>query len=172
MFYNKINLFFFNKIITKRLTNVTSYNSIGSIKKVGVILDEKLSDSKDKIKDILNKNSILDSNITFITFKRKLIKGELEQFDVFTSKDVGFSGVFNSARLNWFLDDTFDLIINFYQEPNPFLMLLTQLSHSNMKVGFASVDNRLNHLVIKTKSNDTSIFLDEMIKYLRTLNKL
>lgn len=172
MFYNKINLFFFNKIITKRLRNVTSSKSSGSIKKVGVILDEKLSDSKDKIKDILKKNSILDSNITFITFKSKLKKGEEAPFDVFTSKDVSFSGVFNRGRLNWFLDDTFDLIINFYQDANPFLMLLTQLSHSNLKVGFASVDNRLNHLVIKTKSNDTSIFLDEMIKYLKILKKI
>ena len=172
MFFNKINLFFLKKNVMKRLTNVSSNGSGSSVKKVGVVLDEKLSGFKGKIKDILIKNNILDSNITFITFKNKLKKGESEVFDVFTTKDVSVSGSFDSGRLQWFLDEKYDLLINFYEEAHPILMLLTHLTQADFKVGFASVDKRLNHLVINTKANDTSVFMDEMIKYLKILNKL
>jgi ADP-heptose:LPS heptosyltransferase len=74
--------------------------------------------------------------------------------------------------MNWYLETKFDLLINFYDEANPIMMMFTQLTKADFKVGFATTDKRLNHLVINTKSKDVSVFMDELIKYLQILKKI
>ena len=172
MFLNKINLLLLKLNVKKRLTDVKPNESAHSIKKVGIVLDDKLANFKGKIKDILLKNHISENNITFITFKNNIKKGEPEVFDVFSTKDVTVKATFDNGKLNWFLNAKYDLLINFYEDANPVLMLLTNATQADFKVGFASVDKRLNHLVINTKSNSASVFIDEMIKYLQILNKI
>jgi hypothetical protein len=172
MFFNTIYLFFIKKNVLKRLTNVSSNGSGTSIKKVAVILDEKLSGFKNEIKETLVRQNIIDRQITFITYKSKLNKGEIPQFDEITPKDINSSGVFHTGRMNWYLETKFDLLINFYDEANPIMMMFTQLTKADFKVGFATTDKRLNHLVINTKSKDVSVFMDELIKYLQILKKI
>lgn len=172
MFFKNINLFFLKKNVMKRLTNVSSNGSTSSIKKVAVILDEKLLDFKNEIKETLMQHKIIDRHITFITYKSKLHKGEIPQFDEITPKDINSSAIFHTGRLNWHFETKYDLLINFYDEANPIMMLLTQMTNADFKVGFASTDKRLNHLVINTKTKDVSVFMDELIKYLQILKKI
>ena len=47
MFFSKIHLFLIKKNIKNRLTNVSHNGSASSVKKVGVILDEKYIDFKE-----------------------------------------------------------------------------------------------------------------------------
>ena len=99
-------------------------------------------------------------------------KGEIPQFDEITPKDINSSAIFHTGRLNWHFETKYDLLINFYDEANPIMMLLTQMTNADFKVGFASTDKRLNHLVINTKTKDVSVFMDELIKYLQILKKI
>ena len=49
---------------------------------------------------------------------------------------------------------------------------LSNLSKAIFKVGFASIDKRLNHFMINTNAENYKVFAEEMFKYLRILNKI
>jgi len=46
------------------------------------------------------------------------------------------------------------------------------LSKAKFKVGFASVSKKLNHFMIGTHAEDHEVFMSELFKYLKILNKL
>ena len=51
-------------------------------------------------------------------------------------------------------------------------MQITNNSIAEFKVGFPSIDERLNHFIIKTEINNYNIFVSELFKYLKLLNKI
>ena len=51
-------------------------------------------------------------------------------------------------------------------------MQITNNSKAEFKVGFPSIDERLNHFIIKTEINNYNIFVSELFKYLKLLNKI
>ena len=46
------------------------------------------------------------------------------------------------------------------------------MSQANFKVGLTTEDKRLHDLIIDVKPSQTSTFKIEMIKYLKTLNRI
>ena len=66
----------------------------------------------------------------------------------------------------------YDLLINYYNEEDSLLFFLSQNVEAKFKVGFSAVDKRLNHFMIKTEINNHSIFVNELFKYLKLLNKI
>ncbi|HCQ14581.1 MAG TPA: hypothetical protein DIU01_15210, partial [Flavobacterium sp.] len=71
-----------------------------------------------------------------------------------------------------FTNASFDLLISYYDIEKAPLILVTNLSKANFKVGFASVDKRLNHFMIDTNAENYKVFIEELFKYLKILNKL
>jgi hypothetical protein len=51
-------------------------------------------------------------------------------------------------------------------------VIVTHQSKANFKVGFTSVDKRLNHFMIETQVEKYNVFIDELFKYLRILKKI
>jgi hypothetical protein len=49
---------------------------------------------------------------------------------------------------------------------------ITRNSKAQFKVGFSSIDKRLNHLMIKTQIINHSVFVTELFKYLKLLKKI
>jgi len=49
---------------------------------------------------------------------------------------------------------------------------VTHKSMADLKVGVASSDKRLNHHMIDTQVEKYTVFVEELFKYLRILNKL
>jgi hypothetical protein len=45
-------------------------------------------------------------------------------------------------------------------------------SKALFKVGFASIDKKLNHFIINTTAENHTVFMSELVKYLKILNKL
>ena len=52
------------------------------------------------------------------------------------------------------------------------LKLLTARARARIKVGFPSVDAKLNDLIIQTSIKDFDIFKTELKKYLKVLNEI
>jgi hypothetical protein len=46
------------------------------------------------------------------------------------------------------------------------------MSKANFKVGLSAEDKRLHDLILEIEPKDTSTFKTELIKYLKTLNKI
>ena len=74
--------------------------------------------------------------------------------------------------VNDFISCNFDLLINYYDVEKAILLNITNNSNAVFKVGFSSIDKRLNHLMINTNAENYSIFVNELFRYLKILNKI
>lgn len=172
MFLNKLKGFWTKKIVKKRLSNVKHVNSDSSIKKVGIIFDESYFYEKEKLIAQLISYEIIEDNIDFLVFKSRVKKNEVLDYKVFNNKNINWNATFQSQDVNGFIQEDFDLLISYYDVEKGPLLLVTSLSKAKFKVGFASIDNRLNHFMIKTNAENYIVFIDELFKYLKILNKL
>lgn len=172
MFLNKIKDFFIKKKFKKGLSNVKLSDPGQHIQTVGIIFDESYFLEKESLMQELISKGILAGNIRFFVFKNNIKKNESFDYPVFSHKDINWSGSFENNEVNDFIASGLDLLISYYDVEKAALMRMTQLSKASFKVGFSSVDNRLNHLMINTNAENYKVFADELFKYLKILNKL
>lgn len=64
------------------------------------------------------------------------------------------------------------MLISFYDTEKMPLLQVTSLSKAQFKVGFATIDKRLNHFMINTNAENHKVFVSELFKYLKILNKI
>ena len=75
-------------------------------------------------------------------------------------------------RTELFLKTKFDLLINYHEFDKMPLVYSSYLSNANFKVGFTSKDKIVNQFMINTSLENYQLFLDELFKYLKILNKI
>ena len=78
----------------------------------------------------------------------------------------------NNKEVRDFVESEFDWLISYYDIEKAGLMQVTNLSKARFKVGFSSIDKRINHFMIDTNAENYEIFVTELIKYLKILNKI
>jgi len=172
MFLNKIKDFFTKKIVKKSLSNVKHSVSNNPIKTVGILFDESYFYEKESMINELVANGIKREDIHFLVFKNHIKKNETFDYPVFSHKHINWNGTFDSTEVNKVVATPFDLLISYYDTEKAALLLFTNLSKATFKVGFSNVDNRLNHFMINTNAENYKVFIDELFKYLKILNKL
>ena len=172
MFLNKIKDFFTKKIVKKNLSNAKHIEANNKIKTVGIVFDESYFYEKESLIDELIANGIKVENIHFFVFKNKIKKNQTFNYPIFSYKDINWNATFDNKEVNSFIATNFDLLISYYDTEKAALLLLTHLSKATFKVGFSNVDNRLNHFMINTNAENYKVFVEELFKYLKILNKL
>lgn len=172
MFLDKIKDFWTKKIVKKSLSNVKHNESVSSIKKIGIIIDESYFNEKNLLINQLISNGISEENIEILAFRNRVKKNETFDYTVFSYKDLSWSATIEKSEITNFINTNFDLLINYYDVEKAPLLLVTSSSKANFKVGFANVDKRLNHFMIDTQAENYKVFIEELFKYLKILNKL
>jgi hypothetical protein len=172
MFLNFIKDFSLKKIIKKTLSNYKATGSNGEVATVGIVLDETYFKEKEALIKKLVQQGIKQGNIQTLSYHDRLKKGEMPDCCHYTPKDITSSGDFTKEDVNAFVNKPFDLLISYYDVAKPSLVLATLKSRAQFKVGFATVDNRLNSFIIASQAERYNEFTDELIKYLKILNKL
>ena len=172
MFLNYLKNFFTQKIVKRSLSNVNHISSNKSIQTVGIIFDESYFYEKNALVQELVENGIRESNVEFLVFKDKIRKKETFDYPTFSPRDLSWTATFEKSDVKDFINHQFDLLINYYDTEKPGLLLVSNDSKANFKVGFSSVDNKLNHFMINTNAENYKIFVEELFKYLKILNKL
>lgn len=172
MFLNYIKEFFVKRKLKNNFHNVKSSTLTGSIKTVGVLIDESYFLEKKALIKELTANGILEENIKVIVYKDRFKKNERNSQPAFSSKHIKWNGEIDNTVVNDFISGEFDLLISYYEVEKPILMLVTHNSKAKFKVGFSSVDKRLNHLMINTDTEKYKVFTHELFKYLKILNKI
>ena len=172
MFLNYLKNFFTKKIVKDTLLNVKHIESDGNIKTVGIIFDESYFYEKEALVQELVKNGILESNIKILVFKDKIKKNELFDYPTFSHKDLSWTTTFDKSEVKDFIAQKFDLLINYYDTEKSALLLVSNQSKASFKVGFSSIDKKLNHFMIDTNAENYQIFIEELFKYLKILNKI
>ena len=172
MFLNYFKDFSTKKIVKNSLSNVKHFANENGIKKVGIIFDESYFQEREGMVESLIQNGIAESDIKVLVFKDKIKKNEIFDYPIFTQNDLSWRGTIDKKNVKDFVNEPFDLLINYYDTEKVALILVSHLSKASFKVGFASIDKRLNHFMIDTNAENYKVFMNELFKYLKILNKL
>ena len=171
MFLNFIKDFFLKRILKNNLHNVM-ISSASSIKTVGLLIDESYFFEKDALVKELKANGILESDVKLIVYKDKLRKNEVYSLPTFSIKHLDWKAEITYPAINDFINEKFDLLISYYDVEKAILLKITHNSKAQFKVGFSSIDKRLNHLMINTNAENYKVFVHELFRYLKILNKI
>jgi hypothetical protein len=107
-----------------------------------------------------------------LVYKDKIKKNDVFDCQNFSLKNCNWIGDIDGVEVNDFVNRKFDLLISYYDIEKAALLNVTQRTKANFKVGFSTIDKRLNHFMIKTVAEDYQLFITELFKYLRILNKI
>jgi hypothetical protein len=172
MFLNYFKDLATKKIVKNSLSNVKHLASDNIIKSVGIIFDESYFYEREALVQELIQNGINESDIKVLVYKDKIKKNEVFDYAVFSHKDLSWHATVDTNEVKDFIKVPFDLLINYYDTEKVALLLVSHLSKASFKVGFATVDKRLNHFMIDTNAENYKVFIDELFKYLKILNKI
>lgn len=172
MFSNTIKNFFMKRIALKRLSNYFLEVSSDKIITVGIVFNDANFKEKKALFTEIEHFGIAKDNIKVLVYKKKVNKKEVNEEPFVTIKDISFSGDFNKAAVQDFIATPFDLLINYYEVNDAPLILISTASKAKFKVGFASVDKRVNSFMINLHLHQYKEFVTELFKYLKILNKL
>lgn len=169
MFLNYIKVFFVKKSLNKNLDNVKNCAFTTDIQTVGLLIDESsFSEKKALLADLVSKG-IVEENIKIVVYKDKIDKKEAYTCPTFGIKNLNLKGEITENLLKDFIKEEFDLLISYYDVEKAMLMLVTQNSKAKFKVGFASIDKRLNRVMIDTNVREHKVFVNELFKYLKNI---
>lgn len=167
MFLNYIKDFYAKKKLKNGLHELNSTVLSVEINKVGLLIDETNFTHKDALIQELSANGIKLENIHVLSYKDRFSGNENGKKDSLGLKDLTFAGELTSRAAIEFMNQEFDLLLSYYQVEKALLMLVTNNSKANFKVGFSTIDKRLNHLMINTTTDNYKLFTDELFKYLK-----
>ncbi|MEL1242907.1 hypothetical protein AAEO56_01425 [Flavobacterium sp. DGU11] len=172
MFLKFIKDFGLKKIIKKKLSGYKPVSSPDRVMTVGILVDESYFLDKELLISELVSFGIARNAIKTLSFKERVRPKEIVDCCHYTRKDISVTGNFEKTDVAEFIDTPFDMLISYYDLEKPPLVLATLKSKAKFKVGFSSVDNRLNHFMISSQAEKYTEFVSELFKYLKILNKI
>jgi len=169
MFLNYIKEFFVKKSLKNNLDKVKNEVFTSNIQTVGLLVDEsKIRYAKELISELILKG-IKPENIKIAQYRGKLKKKKTYSVTTFGKNHINWKGRITVDFLNEFVETEFDLLISYYEVEKPILMMITSKSKAKFKVGFASVDEKLNRWMINTDLENYKLFISELFKYLKSI---
>jgi hypothetical protein len=172
MFYKTTKDFFLKKTVNKRLLNSQLGLSQGKINSIGIVVDEKYFTNRIDLLQAIASNGFSKEQISVLVFKDSIKKNDAIPEPFYGYSDVTFFGAVKKQSVVDFVAQPFDLLISYYDIERPSLTYVTTFSNAKFKVGFESVNNQMNHLLIATETKNYKTFVSELFKYLNILNKI
>lgn len=168
---------FFKNFSAKRTLKKSSLNVKGNpssepIKTVGLLIDKTYFEDKVNLIEELLANGIKREDIQILLYKDRFKKKEVVNYPSFSHKDLSWKGTLENENVKNFTSKEFDMLISYYDTEKAPLMITTFKSKANFKVGFSTIDKRLNHFMINTNAENYKVFVSELFKYLKILNKI
>lgn len=142
------------------------------IRSVGVILDLDVFNTPEVFYDLIDTYGLRPNAIKIIGYKRFYDKNSPYATPVFSDKDLGWNGDIENSYALEFLGREYDLLINYFNQNNLLMQLMSIKSSARMRVGFAEVDSEYNDLILGCDIQDFQVFMKELQKYLLVLKEL
>jgi hypothetical protein len=172
MFLNYLKEFSVKKILKNILLNKKSNSFSGKIKTIGLLVDESYLVETKFLVEELKSYGFLEEDIDAVIYKSKLKSQSKYSKTTFSSRHLKWNAKINNKSVNEFINKEFDLLISYYDIEKSILLIVTHESKAKFKVGFSSIDKRLNDLMINTNIENYKVFIGELIRYLKILNKI
>ena len=83
---------------------------------------------------------------------------------------IGFWGKL-PKKLDSFLDQEFDLLVNYFENDSLLASWLSTNCKAKLRVGFYKTDKELNDLILNIKPTETELFISQSTIYLKALLK-
>ncbi|APQ19166.1 DUF6913 domain-containing protein [Maribacter hydrothermalis] len=148
------------------LTPVSVARGNKGIRSVGCIVDLDKFEKTEVFYQFQEEFSLHPNAVKIIGYKRYYDKNSPYATPVFSDKDLGWKGEIENSYALEFLGREYDLLVNYYEEDNLLLNLLSLKTKARLKVGFKDVGPTYNDLMIDTPLNDFMVFKKELKKYL------
>lgn len=142
------------------------------IKTVGLLIDENYFSEKSKLIDQIISNGVLKENIQVLVYKNGAKRDKLSDYLVCSPKDLSWNAEINNKAVADFVATDFDLLINYYDVNRALLLIITHQSKAHFKAGFSSINRNLNDLMVNVNAENHQVFIHELFRYLKILNKI
>lgn len=172
MFYRIIKDFLLKKHIKKKIANGLLEVSNEPIKTIGLLIDGTRFFDKDKLISEFKKNANGQFKVSLLVYRKKAKKDEVIGYPYYSKKDIGISGVISKGEIENFISFPFDLLVNYYDTSNADLELISVTSKAKFKVGFATVNNDINHFIVNLYVEKYVEFTGVLFEYLKILKKI
>lgn len=161
------------KFIAQALTKpaVESSRKRG-LRRIGCIVDLDKFDKADIFYEFLEAFQLPPNAVKIIGYKSFYDKNSPYATPVFSDKDLGWNGDVENSYALEFLNNEYDLLVNYYNENSLLLNLMSIKTNARLKVGFKSVGPDFSDLMLDTPLADFNTFKTELKKYLRVLKEL
>lgn len=160
------------KALDRALSNRQTHNTPVKLKTLGVLLDARQNVDVMSVMRLADQLGMKANDLDVLGLKepKDTAKQQLSNnTNYFDEKMISSSGSFKSTSISNFVNKPFDVLISFYGEEHKALDLVAASSLAKFKVGFATVDNRINDLVIGADPNNSDVYIAELKKYLKIL---
>lgn len=142
------------------------------IKKIILLIDESHQNYKSKILIQMKEFGFKEEDITMLIYTKVTEKDKIYEFPTFSPSEFNVFGTIKSLGLTSILNNSYDLLINFYETNNPFLFLVSNKIKADFKVGMYKSNNKNNHLLVECSMFEIKNYIFETVKYLKILNKI
>ncbi|MEM6864295.1 MAG: hypothetical protein AAF575_03900 [Bacteroidota bacterium] len=142
------------------------------ITSVACIVDLNHFANAEQFYELIDEFSLRPNAIKIIGYKRDFDNTSPYAIQVFTDKDLGWKGDIENGYVLEFLGREYDLLINYYDQDNLMMKLLSIRTPARLKVGFGALDPKFNDLILNVPLGDFKLFKRELKKYLTVLNEL
>jgi len=152
------------RLVKRKIKQVAEIKTIGVLWGVDMAIDQTLIDKLASLLEV-SKQKI---QIVVPTAAGKMDDSKGLKIQYVDQKFLSWSAQFTSKE-NRFCNTSFDLLINYFDQPSKLTALLSAQSKAKFRVGFAQADHRLNDLVFDFKPTEQQLFFEEFSKYIKTL---
>jgi hypothetical protein len=116
------------------------------------------------------KLDISSGSLTLLAFTKDVKKKDLENVTLFDNHSIKWSGGLKNPKLSTELEKSYDLQINYYNQPNEIIKYVTMRLDSNLKVGYTSHEEITYDLAVNVPLTKQESFISEIAKYLKIFN--
>jgi len=141
------------------------------IEKIGILASSRLFGSYDITRNLRQKFEISSERpIEIIIYENLKDDFVAQHYSTFSEKDFGMYGKVKATNVKGFIDESYDLLINYCNHDTVYTNLVVIQSKAKFKVGF--LDENMKNVydfTIATEGNKVDVFNDELTKYIKIL---
>lgn len=149
--------------ILERSSGVTS---------VGCIVDLDKFDKAELFFEFVEEYKLRPNAVKIIGYRSYYDKNSPYSTPVFSDKDLGWNGNIENSYALEFLSREYDLLVNYFDEENLLIQLMSIKTKARVRVGFKTVDQSFNDIILNVPLKDFKTFKMELKKYLGVLNEI
>lgn len=147
-----------------------STNSEKKHQQTGIILDLDLMEKGFEVSTLRKELGFDGENFQFMVCGKSNPVSEKYSLETFDDKNLGWNGVFKTdSKERLFQEMEYKLLLNYFNQPSPELLIFSASVKANLKVGFPMAEKRLNDLEIAVDPKNYRLFATELKKYLTAM---